>query len=95
MKNIDIISSIKISNIHPSINKANQESEAVDMIELVNFESRSLHYSSTMNLLIKNKNQWSIGSNGQRYTLTNLVEKSTKLRCEVGHMEFIEINIIM
>jgi len=48
-----------------------------------------------MNLLIKNKNQWSIGNDGQRHTLTNLVKKSTKLRCEVGHVEFVEINIIM
>ncbi len=48
-----------------------------------------------MNLLIKNKNQWSIGIDGQCHTLTNLVKKSTKLRCEVGHMEFVEINIIM
>jgi hypothetical protein len=50
-----------------------------------------------MNLLIKNKNQWSIGSGqyGQRHTFTNLVEKSTKLKCEMGHMEFVEINIIM
>jgi hypothetical protein len=48
-----------------------------------------------MNLLIKNKYQWSIGSDGQCHTLTNLVEKSTKLKCEVGHMEFVEINKIM
>ncbi len=48
-----------------------------------------------MNLLSKNKNQWSIGSDGQRCTLTNLVEKSTKLRCEVGHVEFVEIILIM
>jgi hypothetical protein len=48
-----------------------------------------------MNLLIKNKNQWSIGSNGQHYTLTNLIKKSTKLRCEASHMEFVEINTIM
>jgi hypothetical protein len=47
-----------------------------------------------MNLLIKNKNQWSI-DDGQDHTFTNLVEKSTKLRCEVGHVEFVEINIIM
>jgi hypothetical protein len=47
-----------------------------------------------MNLL-KNKNQWPIGSDGQHHTLTNLVKKSTKLRCEVGHVEFFEINIIM
>jgi hypothetical protein len=47
-----------------------------------------------MNLII-NKNQWSIGSDGQHHTLTNLVEKLTKLRCEEGHMEFVEINIIM
>jgi hypothetical protein len=33
--------------------------------------------------------------NGQHYTLTNLVEKSTKLKCEVGRVEFVEINIIM
>jgi hypothetical protein len=45
--------------------------------------------------LIKNKNQWSIGNDGQRCTLTNLVEKSTKLRCEIGHVEFVEINIII
>jgi hypothetical protein len=25
----------------------------------------------------------------------HLVEKSTKLRCFVGHMEFVEINVIM
>jgi hypothetical protein len=62
---------------------------------MTNFESGSFHYSSILNLLIKNKNQWSIGTNGQRRTLANLVEKSTKLRCEVGHMEFVEINIIM
>jgi len=48
-----------------------------------------------MNLLIKSKNQWSIGSDGQHHTLTNLVKKLSKLRCEVGHMEFVEINIIM
>jgi hypothetical protein len=48
-----------------------------------------------MNLLIKNKNQWSIGSDGQRCTITNLIKKLTKLRCETGHMEFVEINIIM
>jgi hypothetical protein len=48
-----------------------------------------------MNLLIKNKNQWSIRSDGKRHTLTNLVKKLTKLRCEVGHMEFVEINVIM
>ncbi len=48
-----------------------------------------------MTLLIKNKNEWSIGSNGQCHTLTNLIEKSTKLKCEMGHMEFVEINIIM
>jgi hypothetical protein len=62
---------------------------------MTNFESGSFHYSSILNLLIKNKNQWSIGTNGKRRTLTNLVQKSTKLRCEVGHMEFVEINIIM
>jgi hypothetical protein len=33
MENIDIISSIKLSNIHPSINKVNQDNEMVDMIE--------------------------------------------------------------
>jgi hypothetical protein len=48
-----------------------------------------------MNLLIKNKNQWSIGSDGQHRTLSNLVEKLIKLRCEMGHMEFVEINIIV
>jgi hypothetical protein len=48
-----------------------------------------------MNLLIKNENQWSIGSYGQHRTFTNLVEKLIKLRCEVSHMEFVEINIIM
>jgi hypothetical protein len=48
-----------------------------------------------MDLLIKNKNQWSIGNHGERHTLTNLVKKSTKLRCEVGHAEFLEINLIM
>jgi hypothetical protein len=48
-----------------------------------------------MNLLIKNINQWSIGNDGQCCTLTNLVKKSIKLRCEVGHMEFVEINMIM
>jgi len=47
-----------------------------------------------MNLLIKNKNQWSI-DDGQNCTFTNLVEKSIKLRCEAGHVEFVEINIIM
>jgi hypothetical protein len=46
-----------------------------------------------MNLSIKNENQGSIGNDG--HTLTNLVEKSIKLRCERGHMEFVEINIIM
>jgi hypothetical protein len=65
------------------------------MIELDNFENEFLHYSSTVNLLIKNKNQWSIGSDGQRHALTNLVEKLIKLKCETGHMGFIEINIIM
>jgi hypothetical protein len=48
-----------------------------------------------MNLLIKNKNKWSIGNDGQRHTLTNLVEKLTKLMCEASHVEFVEINIIM
>jgi hypothetical protein len=48
-----------------------------------------------MNLLIKNKNQWSIGSNGQRCTLTNLIKNLTKLRCEASHVEFVGINIIM
>jgi hypothetical protein len=47
-----------------------------------------------MNLLFKNKNQWSIGSDGQRYTITNLVKKSIKLRCEASRVEFVEINII-
>jgi len=47
-----------------------------------------------MNLLIKNKNNWSI-DDGQDRTLTNLVKKLTKLRCEVSHAEFVEINIIM
>jgi hypothetical protein len=32
---------------------------------------------------------------GQCHTLTNLIEKLTKLGCEVGHVEFVEINIIM
>jgi hypothetical protein len=48
-----------------------------------------------MNLLIKNKNQWSIGSDGQHHTPTNLVEKLTKFKCQARHMEFVEINIIM
>jgi hypothetical protein len=48
-----------------------------------------------MNLLIGNKNQWAIRNNGQCHTLTNLVEKSIKLMCEVDHVEFVEINIIM
>jgi hypothetical protein len=48
-----------------------------------------------MNLLIKNKTQWSIGSNGQRFTLINLVRNSIKLKCEAGHVEFVERNIIM
>jgi hypothetical protein len=48
-----------------------------------------------MNLLIKNKNQWSIGNNGQCRTFTNLIEKLIKLRCETGHVKFVEINIIM
>jgi hypothetical protein len=48
-----------------------------------------------MNLLIKNKNKWSIGNDGQHCTFTNLVKNSTNLKCEVGHMEFVEINIIM
>jgi hypothetical protein len=51
---------------------------------LINFESGYLHYSSIVNLLIKNKNQWSIGNDGQRHTFTNLVEKLIKLRCEAG-----------
>jgi hypothetical protein len=33
VKNRDVISSLKIFNIHPSINKANQDNEAVDMIK--------------------------------------------------------------
>jgi hypothetical protein len=33
MENRDIISSLKIFNIHSSINKADQDNEAVDMIE--------------------------------------------------------------
>ncbi len=37
MKNIDIISFIKISNIHPFINKVDQDNEMVDMIELDKF----------------------------------------------------------
>jgi hypothetical protein len=48
-----------------------------------------------MNLLIKNKYQWSIGGDGQCRTLNHhyqLSEKLTKLRCEVGHLEFVEIN---
>jgi hypothetical protein len=64
------------------------------LYRLIYFESGFLHYSSIMNLLIKNKNQWSIDNDGQCHTLTNLVEKSIKLMCEVGHMEFVEINII-
>jgi hypothetical protein len=48
-----------------------------------------------MNLLVKNKNQWSIGNDGQCHTFTNLVKKLIKLKCEVGHVEFVEINIIM
>jgi hypothetical protein len=28
-----------------------------------------------MNLLIRNKNQWSISNDGQHHTLTNLVKK--------------------
>jgi hypothetical protein len=62
---------------------------------LTNFEKGFLHYSLTINLLIKNKNQWSIGSDGQHRTFTNLVEKLIKLRCEMSHMGFVEINIIM
>jgi len=62
---------------------------------MTNFESGFLHHSLTINLLITNKNQWSIGNDGQHHTFNNLVEKLTKLRCEVGHMEFVEINIIM
>jgi hypothetical protein len=31
MENTYIMSSIKSSNIHPSINKANQDSEAIDI----------------------------------------------------------------
>jgi hypothetical protein len=37
VENTNIISSIKFSNIHPSIYKANQNNEAVDMIELDKF----------------------------------------------------------
>jgi hypothetical protein len=37
MENIDIISSIKFSNIHPCMNKANQDIEVVDMIEPYKF----------------------------------------------------------
>jgi hypothetical protein len=37
MENIDIISSIKIFNIHPSINKANQDSETINMMEFNKF----------------------------------------------------------
>jgi hypothetical protein len=48
-----------------------------------------------VNLLIKNKNQWSIGNDGQHHTFTNLVKKLTKLGCEMSHVEFVEINIIM
>ncbi len=48
-----------------------------------------------MNLLFKNKNQWSIDSDGQHHTLTNLVKKSIKLKCEADHVEFVEINIII
>jgi hypothetical protein len=62
---------------------------------LTNFERGLLHYSLTINLLIKNKNQWSIGSDGRDRTFTNLVEKLIKLWCEVSHMGFVEINIIM
>jgi hypothetical protein len=43
-----------------------------------------------MNLLIKIKNKWSIGNDG-----SNLVKKSTKLKCETSYVEFVEINIIM
>jgi hypothetical protein len=48
-----------------------------------------------MNLLIKNQNQWLIGNDGQHCTLTNLIKKLIKLRCEANHVEFVEINIIM
>jgi hypothetical protein len=51
VENTNIISSIKISNIHPSINKANQDNEAVDMIELTNFESGSNMFSVVRNLI--------------------------------------------
>jgi hypothetical protein len=37
MENTNIISSIKNFNIHPFINKANQDSEMVDMIKLNKF----------------------------------------------------------
>ncbi len=37
MENTNIISFIKISNIHPFINKVNQDNEMVDMIELDKF----------------------------------------------------------
>ncbi len=36
-----------------------------------------------------------IGNDSQCCKLTNLVEKLTKLSYEVGHVEFVEINIIM
>jgi hypothetical protein len=36
-----------------------------------------------------------IGNDGQCCKLTNLVKKSTKLSYKVGHVEFVEINIIM
>jgi len=48
-----------------------------------------------MNLLIKNKTQWSISNDGQHRTFTNLVEKLIKLGCEMSHVEFVETNIIM
>jgi hypothetical protein len=34
MENIDIISFIKFSNIHPSINKANKDNKMVDWINM-------------------------------------------------------------
>jgi hypothetical protein len=36
-----------------------------------------------------------IGNNGQLCTLTNLIKKSTKLKCEVGHVELVGINIVV
>jgi hypothetical protein len=65
------------------------------MIEPDNFESEFPHYSSIVNLSIKMKINGQLVAMVNVIHLPNLVEKSSKLRCEVGHMEFIEINIIM